>query len=47
VDIKTLNLEPGDEILVPAYNHDLPIKALIQTGSVCCFYDIRQRLQPD
>ncbi len=44
--IKALGLEPGDEILVPAYHHGSEIEALIRAGIVCRFYDVG-RLEPD
>jgi dTDP-4-amino-4,6-dideoxygalactose transaminase len=46
--IKALGLEPGDEILVPAYHHGAEeIEALVRAGIVCRFYDVGQRLEPD
>lgn len=45
--IKALGLEPGDEILVPAYHHGSEIEALIRAGIVCRFYDAGQRLEPE
>lgn len=45
--IKALGLEPGDEILVPAYHHGSEIEALVRAGIICRFYDIRERLEPD
>ncbi len=45
--IKALGLEPGDEILVPAYHHGSEIEALIRAGIVCRFYEAGQRLEPD
>ncbi len=45
--IKALGLEPGDEVLVPAYHHGSEIEALVRAGIVCRFYDVGQRLEPD
>jgi dTDP-4-amino-4,6-dideoxygalactose transaminase len=45
--IKALGLEPGDEILVPAYHHGAEIEALVRAGIVCRFYDVGQRLELD
>ena len=45
--IKALGLEPGDEILVPAYHHGSEIEALVRAGIVCRFYDVGQHLEPD
>jgi len=47
VGIRALGLEPGDEILVPAYHHGSEIEALVRAGIVCRFYDIGHRLEPD
>src|SRR5215210_559569 len=44
--IKALGLEPGDEILVPAYHHGSGVEALIRAGLVCRFYDAG-RFEPD
>lgn len=45
--IKALGLQPGDEVLVPAYHHGSEIEALIRAGIVCRFYEAGQRLEPD
>jgi dTDP-4-amino-4,6-dideoxygalactose transaminase len=45
--IKALGLEPGDEILLPAYHHGSEVEALIRAGIVCRFYDVGQFLEPD
>jgi dTDP-4-amino-4,6-dideoxygalactose transaminase len=47
IGIKALGLQPGDEILVPAYHHGSEIEAFIQGGIVCRFYEAGQRLEPD
>lgn len=44
--IKALGLEPGDEILVPAYHHGSEIEALVRAGIVCRFYDAGEDLEP-
>lgn len=45
--VKALGLEPGDEVLVPAYHHGSEVEALIQAGIVCRFYDAGWGLEPD
>lgn len=45
--IEALGLEPGDEILVPAYHHGSEVEALVRAGMVCRFYEGKQRLEPD
>jgi dTDP-4-amino-4,6-dideoxygalactose transaminase len=45
--IKALGLEPGDEVLVPAYHHGSEIEALVRAGIGCRFYDAAPRLDPD
>lgn len=45
--LKALGLEPGDEVLVPAYHHGSEVEALLQAGLVCRFYDAGQRLEPN
>lgn len=45
--IKALGLEPGDEVLVPAYHHGSEVEALIRAGIVCRFYDAGRRLEPN
>ena len=45
--VKALGLEPGDEILVPAYHHGSEVEALLQAGIVCRFYDVGPDLEPD
>ena len=47
VGTKALGLEPGDEILVPAYHHGSEVEALVRAGLVCRFYEGGQRLEPD
>ena len=44
--IKALGLQPGDEILVPAYHHGSEIETLIRAGIACRYYDIGPRLEP-
>lgn len=44
--VKTLGLEPGDEVLVPAYHHGSEVEALVQAGIVCRFYEGGEHLEP-
>ncbi len=44
---KALGLQPGDEVLVPAYHHGSEIEAFIRAGIACRFYDAGRRLEPD
>ena len=45
--LQQLGLEPGDEILAPAYHHGSEIETLIRTGLKCRFYDCDESLAPD
>src|SRR5262249_55354267 len=45
--VRALGLEPGDEVLVPAYHHGSEIEALVRAGLVCRFYGARDSLAPD
>lgn len=46
--VTALGLEPGDELLVPAYHHGSEIEALHRAGIACRFYDARHdSLEPD
>lgn len=45
--IKALGIEPGDEVLVPAYHHGSEVEALVQAGMVCRFYEGGHHLEPD
>ncbi|HKP16848.1 MAG TPA: aminotransferase class V-fold PLP-dependent enzyme [Gaiellaceae bacterium] len=40
-------LEPGSEILAPAFHHGSEIEAFEQAGLVCRFYDATETLAPD
>ncbi len=42
-----LGLEPGDEVLVPAYHHGSEVEALVRAGLVCRFYEATETLEPD
>ena len=44
--VRALGLEPGDEVLVPAYHHGSEVEALVRAGLVCRFYGGGDRLQP-
>lgn len=45
--LRSLPLEPGDEVLAPAYHHGSEIEALLQAGLRCRFYEITDSLEPD
>ena len=42
-----LGLEPGDEVLVPAYHHGSEVEALVRRGACCRFYEASPTLEPD
>lgn len=44
--VRGYGLGPGDEVLVPAYNHGSEVEALHSTGVECVFYDLDARLEP-
>jgi dTDP-4-amino-4,6-dideoxygalactose transaminase len=45
--LQALGLEPGDEVLVPAYHHGSEIETLVQLGLTCRFYAGDENLAPD
>jgi dTDP-4-amino-4,6-dideoxygalactose transaminase len=45
--VQALGLQPGDEVLAPAYHHGSEIQALVEAGLECRFYDTGERLAPD
>jgi dTDP-4-amino-4,6-dideoxygalactose transaminase len=45
--VKALGMEPGGEILVPAYHHGSEIQALVERGLKCRFYGGSDGLAPD
>jgi dTDP-4-amino-4,6-dideoxygalactose transaminase len=45
--VRALGLEPGDEVLMPAYHHGSEVEALIRAGVGCRFYDPTSALEPD
>ncbi len=45
--VQALSMEPGDEVLVPAYHHGSEVEALIAAGLRCRFYDAGPTLEPD
>lgn len=46
--IKALGMQPGDEVLAPAYHHGSEIEALAKAGVECRFYDMGERtIEPD
>jgi dTDP-4-amino-4,6-dideoxygalactose transaminase/CelD/BcsL family acetyltransferase involved in cellulose biosynthesis len=47
VGARALGLEPGDEILVPAYHHGSEVEALLRVGLVPRFYEATDTLAPD
>jgi dTDP-4-amino-4,6-dideoxygalactose transaminase len=44
--VRALDLEPSDEILVPAYHHGSEVEALARAGLACRFYGGSDDLQP-
>jgi dTDP-4-amino-4,6-dideoxygalactose transaminase len=42
-----LGLQPGDEVLVPAYHHGSEVEPLVRAGLACRFYEGTERLEPD
>ena len=45
--LRTAGLEPGDEVLVPAFHHGSEIETLVQLGLVGRFYGGDESLAPD
>lgn len=45
--LKAIGLEPGDELLVPAYHHGSETEAIVQAGIRCRFYETPPDLVPD
>ena len=45
--LKALRLDPGDELLVPAYHHGSEVEAIVQAGLRCRFYETPSDLAPD
>jgi dTDP-4-amino-4,6-dideoxygalactose transaminase/CelD/BcsL family acetyltransferase involved in cellulose biosynthesis len=45
--LPALGIEPGDEILVPAYHHGSEIEVLVRLGVLCRFYTGDEMLAPD
>lgn len=45
--VRGVGLNPGDEVLVPAYHHGSEVEALIRAGLRCRFYDATETLEPD
>lgn len=45
--LKALGLEPGGEVLMPAYHHGSEVEATIRAGLSCAFYEGNERLEPD
>jgi dTDP-4-amino-4,6-dideoxygalactose transaminase len=44
--VRAIGLEPGDELLMPAYHHGSEVEAVIRSGLVPRFYDSDRRLEP-
>jgi dTDP-4-amino-4,6-dideoxygalactose transaminase len=42
-----LGLEPGDEVMMPAYHHGSEVEATIRAGLSCAFYEGNEQLEPD
>ena len=45
--LKALRLQPGDEVLVPAYHCNTLVEPIIQFGLNVVFYNIRRDCQAD
>lgn len=45
--LRALGLQPGDEVLTPAYHHGSEIEAMVAAGLTCRFYEARADLEPD
>jgi dTDP-4-amino-4,6-dideoxygalactose transaminase len=45
--LRASGLEPGHEVLMPAYHHGSEVEATIRAGLVCSFYEGDERLEPD
>jgi perosamine synthetase len=45
--VRALGLKPGDEVLMPAYNHGSEVEALERAGLGLRFYEARDSLEPD
>ena len=44
---RAMGLEPGDEVLAPAYHHGSEIEALLKSGLRIRFFDVTDTLEPD
>jgi dTDP-4-amino-4,6-dideoxygalactose transaminase len=44
--LQAIGLEPGDEVLVPAYHHGSEVEALVRLGLTCRFYGGTDALEP-
>jgi len=45
--VYALGLQPGDEVLVPAYHHGSGVEALLRAGLVLRYYGLGPTLEPD
>ena len=45
--VAAVGLQPGDEVLVPAYHHGSEVEALVAAGLDCRFYEAGDGLAPD
>ena len=45
--VSSIALEPGSEVLVPAYHHGSEVEALLQAGLHCRFYGLTEQLEPE
>jgi dTDP-4-amino-4,6-dideoxygalactose transaminase len=45
--LKSLGLQEGDEVLVPAYHHGSEVEAIVRAGLECVFYETPHDLVPD
>lgn len=44
---KAIGLQPGDEVMAPAYHHGSEIEALLRSGLRISFFDVTEKLEPD
>jgi dTDP-4-amino-4,6-dideoxygalactose transaminase len=45
--VRSLPLDPGDQVLVPAYHHGSEVEALVRAGLSSRFYEAQDDLAPD
>jgi dTDP-4-amino-4,6-dideoxygalactose transaminase len=45
--VRALGLQPGDEVLMPAYHCGLEVEPVVRAGLVCRFYDVSETFEPN